>query len=114
MKTIALTLSFLLLACVAFASRPVPVKITGCVKHGVLFSEQTDFGNHVSAGGYRIRVTDGRGDVVNLSRYEGRRIKVAGTLLPGDTFILTPGMIRVLGECRRAQPKRPMDALRLR
>jgi hypothetical protein len=103
MKTITITISLLLLASVALASRPVHVNITGCVQHGVLISEQTDFGNHVSTWAYRIRVTDRKGDAVDLSPYEEKRISVTGNLLPGDRFILNPGPIRVLGNCGMAQ-----------
>lgn len=112
MKTIAYTIGFLLLASLAWASRPVTVNIIGCVKHGALIPEQTDFGTHVSPGGHRIRVTAPDGDAVNLAPYEGRRIRVTGNLLPGDRFITNPEMIRVVGGCGARQPNRPMTPSR--
>lgn len=99
MKAITLTIGFLLLADMALASNPVHVKITGCVQQGVLISERTDFGDHVSVGGYRIRVTDRRGYTVDLRDYEAKRIVMRGRLLPGDRFIPDPGVIQILGDC---------------
>jgi hypothetical protein len=63
--------------------------IIGCVSGGALTSDD----------GYPIRVTDRRTqDAVDLRRYNGKKIRVRGNLLPGDMFFLD-GSPRVLGSC---------------
>jgi len=81
------------------ASAPVKVTITGCVTGGVLMSEKTDFGTHVSDGKYRIRPLAPNGEPLDLAAQESRRISVAGQLLPGDRFYAEAASIRVLGPC---------------
>ncbi|MBA4395106.1 MAG: hypothetical protein C0407_16265 [Desulfobacca sp.] len=102
MKKIILFVScifLLFLTNFALASRPVPVIITGCVKGGLLISEQTDFKTHVSKGEYTIKTTDLKTNPVDLSRYEGKRLDIPGSLLPGDRFVIDPKKIEVLGNC---------------
>ena len=102
MKKIIVSVSclcFLIWISSALASKPVPVKITGCVKGGLLVSEQTDFGTHVSKGGYKIKTVNSKGTLVDLSRFEGKRINVPGNLLPGDRFVIHPQKIQVWGNC---------------
>ena len=60
------------------ASAPVKVTITGCVTGGVLMSEKTDFGTHVSDGKYRIRTLAPGGAPLDLAAHEGKRIAVTG------------------------------------
>lgn len=67
----------------------------------------------MSAWGATARVTHGKGDAVNLNPYEGKLVRVAGSLLPEDRFILSPGTSRILGEFHKAQPKQPMNVRRL-
>jgi hypothetical protein len=76
MKTLLAILSFLVVVGFvgvdhAFASRPVPKTITGCVANGSLHSSD----------GYEIWVRN-----LNLAPYEGKRIQLRGNLLPGDNF----------------------------
>lgn len=74
----------------AEASRPVRRTISGCVVDGTLVSDD----------GYRIRVTDSRTRRrVDLARFEGRRIRYTGSLLPGDVYFVQ-GRPAVLGPCR--------------
>lgn len=75
---------------VAEASRPVPRAIAGCVAGGVLTSDD----------GYPIRLRAAGGAPIDLSRYEGRRIRARGLLSPGDIFVIR-GRPLLLGPCRR-------------
>jgi tetratricopeptide (TPR) repeat protein len=81
------------------ASAPVKVTIKGCVTGGVLVSEKTDFGTHVSEGRYRIKALGPKDAPFDLSAHEGKRISVAGQLLPGDRFYAEAASLRVLGPC---------------
>jgi len=81
------------------ASAPVRVTITGCVTGGVLMSEKTDFGTHVSEGKHRIKPRTPKGETLDLTAHEGKRIAVAGHLLPGDRFYAESASLRVLGPC---------------
>jgi hypothetical protein len=81
------------------ASAPVKVTITGCVTGGVLMSEKTDFGTHASEGKYRINTLDPGGSPFALSAHEGKRISIAGQLLPGDRFYAEAPSLQVLGPC---------------
>jgi hypothetical protein len=65
----------------------------------VLVSEKTDFGTHASGGKYRIKPLTTKGDPLGLAAQEGKRISVAGQLLPGDRFYADAASIRVLGPC---------------
>lgn len=76
---------------IAEASQPVPRAVTGCVIQGTF----TD-------GQYSYKVRSRSGDRIvemNLTRWEGRKIRIRGSLLPGD--ILIAGSIRVISpDCR--------------
>ncbi len=82
-----------------FASEPVHAVITGCVRAGVFMSESTNFGTHVSPGGYRINLLFAPGSPVDLGALEGRRIMVTGELLPGDTFFVEEETLIDRGPC---------------
>jgi hypothetical protein len=81
------------------ASEPVHAIITGCVQEGVFLSESTDFGTHVSSGGYRITLLFAPGSPEDLTALEGRRIMVTGELLPGDSFFVEEGTLVDRGPC---------------
>lgn len=81
------------------ASEPVHAVITGCVQGGVFMSESTDFGTHVSSGGYRISLLFAPGSPVDLTALEGRRIMATGELLPGDSFFVEEESLVDRGPC---------------
>ncbi len=91
--------SWFLLAGDLNASAPAKVTITGCVTGGVLVTEKTDFGTHASEGKYRIKALGPKGAPLDLAAHEGKRISVAGHLLPGDRFYAEATSIRALGPC---------------
>ncbi len=62
----------------ALASQPVPRVMVGCVTDGAF----------ISSDGYHIQPHRSGGTAVDLSRYEGRRLRIKGNLLPGDVLIL--------------------------
>lgn len=89
MKRLCCAVCILAICCLAaadlsWASRPVPRTITGCVIEGILHSSD----------GYEIRTRD-----LSLEPYEGKRIQVRGSLLPGDILYVEPGSVKVLGKC---------------
>ncbi|HNU84791.1 MAG: hypothetical protein QM256_09310 [Pseudomonadota bacterium] len=86
------------------ASAPVKVTITGCVTGGVLVTEKTDFGTHISEGEYRIRPFVPSGEPLDLAAHEGERIIMTGHLLPGDRFYAYAKSLRVLGPCTATAP----------
>ncbi|HTZ39988.1 MAG TPA: hypothetical protein VMB77_07525 [Syntrophales bacterium] len=88
-----------LLAADLCASAPVKVNITGCVTGGVLISERTDFGTHTSEGKSRINTLAPGGAPLDLAAHEGKRISIAGQILPGDRFYGEASSIQVLGLC---------------
>lgn len=94
MRSIAIVLAAaagLFAASSADASRPVPRTVTGCVIHGTFTDGQYTYSVR-SRSGARIVETD-------LKRWEGQRIRIRGSLLPGDILIETS--IRVLSpNCR--------------
>jgi tetratricopeptide (TPR) repeat protein len=96
-----------------WASAPANVTITGCVTGGALVTEKTDFGTHASEGRYRIEALGPKGDPLDLSAYEGRRITVAGHLLPGDRFCAEAASLRVLGPCAAPSGTSPAPAKKL-
>jgi hypothetical protein len=80
LRTAVAAIALIVLAGLAQASRPVPYAVTGCVEAGQL----TD-------GRYTYRVvksTHSGLENVDLSRHEGRSIRVRGDLLPGDLLIV--------------------------
>ena len=91
---------------------PVHVVITGCVRGGVFLSEFTDFGTHVSPGGYGITLVTGPQNPVNLDALEGRRISMTGELLPGDRFLIEEETLVDRGPCDvlEAEEATPADA----
>ncbi len=103
----------LLIICIFFlsetylslASMPVEVKIIGCIEKGYLYAEETDFGAHKvsrkdAPKKNKIKSVDKDFKPIDLSSHEGKRIKVSGALLPGDTFIIEQNSIKVLGWCK--------------
>jgi hypothetical protein len=95
--------AYLLLAASAQASGPVPVTLEGCVIKGVFFSLEKE-ATPAGAGSrvYRMEVRKPEphsGQKLDLSRYEGKKIRVQGRLLPGDVLIPGPQVLKVLGEC---------------
>jgi hypothetical protein len=84
------------------ASRPVPRTLEGCVIKGTFFSVykgvKTETGQNVIA--YRIRVQN-----MDLSPYEGKKIRLQGHLYPGDRFQADPKSLKVLGPCDRGSRK---------
>ena len=78
------------------ASRPVPRTLEGCVLNGTFFSvykgAATETGPRTVV--YRIRVQN-----LDLSPYEGKRIRLQGSLSPGDRFAPDPKSLKVLGPC---------------
>lgn len=73
----------------AEASRPVRKTIVGCVTNGVFTSND----------GYVIKVRQTTGGSVDLSRWQHKRLRITGNLLPGDNFYLTAAPV-VIGTCR--------------
>ena len=86
-------LSAVLAASAAMASQPVPRTIDGCIGDGAFTSRD----------GYEITVVARGGAPFDLRRYEGRRLRIRGDLLPGDNLILTAPP-RDLGPCAPAVP----------
>jgi hypothetical protein len=73
------------------ASAPVRMTMTGCVTKGEFVNER----------GYRIKVR-ARGQrtrLVDLSRWEGMRLRLIGSLSPGDNFFISGAPV-VVGRCR--------------
>lgn len=63
----------------AEASRPVPKTVTGCVIGGTFTDGQYT---------YKVRSRSGSAIVeTNIARYEGKLIRIQGSLLPGDVLI---------------------------
>jgi len=78
----------------ARASMPVEATVTGCVTDGRFV------GGRAPGDRYVIRPVTADGmRPVGLRRFEGRRIRLEGALLPGDRLILR-GTPVVLGTCR--------------
>ena len=77
----------------AFASKPVPKTIIGCVFGGTF----------VSSDGYDIHPTDANGKEVDLRPFEGHTVTISGDLLPGDAFIVKKGP-RDSGPCKMMRP----------
>ncbi len=84
------------------ASRPVSKDLSGCVIRGTFYSVAEGFAGERGRGPvvYRITVRD-----MDLSPYEGKKIRLSGHLLPGDRFTPEPKSLRVLGPCDKASRK---------
>jgi hypothetical protein len=81
----------LLMPGAACASAPVSFTVTGCVRSGIFVSERYtfQFGSFVDGAGWTPK---------SLFAYEGKTIRINGTLMPGD---LLSGDIVVVDEiCR--------------
>lgn len=105
-RLVALTLGLAMwvaMPTLLLASEPVHAVITGCVRGGVFMSESTDFGTHVSSGGYRISLLFAPGSHVDLTALAGRRIMVTGELLPGDSFFVEEETLVDRGPCDGAK-----------
>jgi capsid portal protein len=90
MKTFAFLLALILAAFrPAIASAPVHKTIVGCVLSRVFKSEN----------GYIIKIRRRSGRPMNLARWQHKRLRVVGDLLPGDNFYLTDAPTD-LGNCR--------------
>jgi hypothetical protein len=77
----------------AFASKPVPKTIVGCVANGIF----------VSSDGYEIHPSTADGQAVDLRPFEGRQVTIGGDLLPGDAFIVKKPASDS-GPCRTTKP----------
>lgn len=87
----------------ADASRPVPRTITGCVIGGTLYSlypSTSEATGKKTFTVYRITVKN-----MDVRRYEGKKIRVQGNLLPGDRFYAKPESLKILGPCDKASKK---------
>ncbi len=80
------------------ASQPVFRTVTGCVIGGVLYSlrETVSPAGKRDLVAYPLKVSG-----LALSRYEGKKISIQGSLLPGDRFNPKPETLKVLGPCDR-------------
>jgi hypothetical protein len=74
----------------AAASKPIPWTMKGCVTGGVFYSIDKDSAGQVKTLGKKP---------LDISKLDGKRIEVAGSLHPGDYF--TPGDAppKVTGDC---------------
>jgi hypothetical protein len=73
----------------ALASGPVRMTVVGCVSHGVFRSDD----------GYLIKLRQHGGGLLNLTPWNGKRLRVTGNLLPSDNlFVLSAPTI--VGACR--------------
>lgn len=79
----------------AFASKPVPKTIVGCVFDGTV----------VSSDGYDIHPRNADGKEVDLRPFEGHAVTISGDLLPGDAFIIKKAP-RDSGPCKMIRPGR--------
>ena len=91
LPALLLLLVFAAAAPPAAASGPVPAEITGCVTQGRLIGGRTPGARYV------IR-PERNGQPLDLRRYEGRRLRFTGNLLPGDRYIVEKGPAD-LGPC---------------
>jgi tetratricopeptide (TPR) repeat protein len=81
------------------ASRPVDSFLTCCVMDGMLFSlNQSEFQADATPElkAFFLRV---KPSTVNLTPYEGKKIRVSGSLLPGDVFRPNIKTVVILGPC---------------
>jgi len=91
---LSMAIMYSIFAEMAYASQPVRRVMVGCVLNGTFINQN----------GYRIRVHNPQTRAaVDLSRYEGRRIRLSGNLLPGDLYYVDKAPT-ALGRC--ATPRR--------
>lgn len=91
---------------VSWASQPVKRVILGCVVNGNLYSVHKNYSRDPKAPklvAYLLRV-----EGLDVTPYEGKRVRVRGLLLPGDRFKADPLSLRVMGPCGEA----PRQAIR--
>jgi hypothetical protein len=87
----------------SLASRPVARTITGCVIQGTLHSLSeagVASASRKSPTVYPMTVDD-----LDLTPYEGKKIRVRGQLLPGDRFSADPESVKLLGPCDKESRK---------
>ena len=72
----------------AQASRPVPKTYIGCVTKGVFTNES----------GYIIRIRHPGGQLMDLSPWQNKRLRITGSILPSDNFYLSAPPV-VIGTC---------------
>ena len=97
---ISLVLSFPHLAT---ASRPVQVTLEGCVIQGVFYAVEK---GGLASGATQVNAIEiiSRNESIpkmDLSPYEGKKIRLQGYLLPGDKMTPDPKSLKVLGPCDR-------------
>lgn len=73
----------------ANASEPVRRTLVGCVTNG----------EFITSDGYSIRPRHADGREFDLRRFEGRKIRIVGDLLPGDVLIVKR-LPRDTGPCK--------------
>jgi hypothetical protein len=78
----------------AMGSAPVKRTLTGCVVDGRFFSVSVDRRTNKPVKAYPMRVEQGP----DLAPYEGKKLSMSGSLLPGDRFILEKGGLVVVEE----------------
>jgi hypothetical protein len=83
----------------ASASRPVPRTLEGCVIKGVFYSV-SQYKGKTSVHRIDCRTED-LDHPISMSRYEGKKIKVSGHLVPSDVFVPDFKTLKVLGPCDR-------------
>jgi hypothetical protein len=78
-----------------YSSQPVRATIIGCVVEGLFISREstlyTDHGPRTSSGSHYIRVSG-----IEVTRYEGQTLRLAGFLSPGDRFVTNEQNLEVL------------------
>jgi len=89
----------------AQASKPFSATLEGCVIKGVFFSVEkkvsTDSSAKISVYRMDVRNPKDLEKKLNLSPYEGKKIRLQGRLHPGDIFEANPKSLKVLGPCDR-------------
>lgn len=87
----------------ATASRPVPVTLEGCVIQGVFYAVEK---GGLASGATRVNaieiISRNESDPkMDLTPYEGKKIRLQGRLIPGDKMTPDPKSLKVLGPCDR-------------
>lgn len=78
----------------AMGSMPVKRTLTGCVVGGKFFSVSVDQRTNKPVKAYPIRLEQSP----DLAPYEGKKLSMSGSLLPGDRFIFKEGSLVVVKE----------------
>jgi hypothetical protein len=87
----------------SMASRPVPATLEGCVINGVFYAVEK---GGLASGATQVNAIEimsrkNSGPKMDLSPYEGKKIRLQGLLLPGDKMTPDPKSLKVLGPCDR-------------